>query len=46
MEPVDVEVLQHPDDTIIAKGGAILMASIGGEIAGTVALKFVDHGSL
>lgn len=44
MEPVDVEVLQHPNDTIIAKGGSILMASIGGEIAGTVALKFVDHG--
>lgn len=44
MEPVDVEVLQHPDKTIIEKGGAILMASIDGAIAGTVALKFVEQG--
>ena len=35
IEPIDVEVLQHPDKTIIDKGGAILMASIDGEIAGT-----------
>lgn len=42
MEPVDVEVLQHPDQYIIEKGGAILMATCNGEIAGTVALKFVD----
>ena len=39
MEPIDVEVLQHPDEHIIAKGGAIFMASVGSEIAGTVALK-------
>jgi len=43
MEPVDVEVLQHPDQYIIEKGGAILMATCNGEIAGTVALKFVDN---
>ena len=44
IEPIDVEVLQHPDKTIIDKGGAILMATIDGEIAGTVALKFVEPG--
>jgi GNAT superfamily N-acetyltransferase len=43
MEPVDVEVLQHPDQYIIEKGGAILMGTSNGEIAGTVALKFVDN---
>lgn len=44
IEPIDVEVLQHPDKTIIDKGGAILMATIDGKIAGTVALKFVEPG--
>jgi predicted N-acetyltransferase YhbS len=44
MEPLDVEVLRHPDKMIIAKGGAILMATVDGQIAGTVALKFVDLG--
>jgi GNAT superfamily N-acetyltransferase len=44
IEPIDVEVLQHPDKTILDKGGAILMAAIDGEIAGTVALKFVAPG--
>lgn len=44
IEPIDVEVLQHPEKNIIDKGGAILMASIDGEIAGTVALKFVEPG--
>jgi len=39
MEPVDVEVLQDPEKNIIAKGGAILMATSDGEIVGTVALK-------
>jgi GNAT superfamily N-acetyltransferase len=43
MEPVDVEVLQNPEKYIIEKGGTILMATIDGEIAGTVALKFVDN---
>ncbi len=42
MEPVDAEVLQDPEKNIIAKGGAILMATSNGEIAGTVALKRVD----
>jgi hypothetical protein len=42
MEPVDFQVLQHPDEHIIKKGGFIFMASYGNEIAGTVALKFVS----
>lgn len=40
MEEVDKQVLQHPDEHIIAKGGQILMAFHNNEIAGTVALKF------
>ena len=44
MEPIDFEVLQHPDKHIINKGGTIFMASCDREIAGTVALKFVSPG--
>lgn len=44
MEPVDFDVLQHPDKHIIEKGGKILMASYEKEIAGTVALKYVGPG--
>ncbi|HEX5167528.1 MAG TPA: GNAT family N-acetyltransferase [Cyclobacteriaceae bacterium] len=44
MEPVDMLVLQHPDDYIIKNGGAILMAYWKNEVAGTVALKFADEG--
>lgn len=44
MEPLDFEVLQHPDEHIISKGGTILMAAVGKEIAGTVALKYVAPG--
>jgi GNAT superfamily N-acetyltransferase len=44
MEPLDFEVLQHPDDHIIKKGGTILMALLEKQIAGTVALKFVEPG--
>lgn len=44
MEPIDYEVLQKPEEHIIAKGGQILMATCDGEIAGTVALKFVEPG--
>lgn len=44
MEPIDVAVLQHPEEHIIRKGGTILMISSNGEIAGTVALKFVQSG--
>jgi ribosomal protein S18 acetylase RimI-like enzyme len=44
MEPIDFQVLQHPEEHILAKGGYILMASCDKEIAGTVALKFVSPG--
>jgi GNAT superfamily N-acetyltransferase len=44
MEPIDVQVLQNPDQYIIQKGGAIFMASYNDELAGTVALKFVSPG--
>ena len=42
LEPIDFEVLQRPDEYIISKGGTILVANCNKEIAGTVALKFVD----
>ena len=44
MEPIDFDVLQHPEDHIIKKGGSIIMASHNKEIAGTVALKYVEPG--
>ena len=44
MEPVDFEVLQNPDAHIISKGGEIFMATCNKEMAGTVALKFVEAG--
>jgi GNAT superfamily N-acetyltransferase len=42
MEPVDVQVLEHPEEYIVKPGGYILMAYWKKEIAGTVALKYVD----
>ena len=45
MEPSDIAVLTRPDENIIGKGGAILMAECEGEIAGTVALKRIDSTS-
>lgn len=44
MEPLDEKVLGNPEQHILNKGGAILMASVNKEIAGTVALKFVTLG--
>lgn len=44
MEPVDVQVLEHPEEYIVKPGGYILMAYWNKEIAGTVALKYVDKG--
>jgi ribosomal protein S18 acetylase RimI-like enzyme len=44
MEPVDVDVLVHPDEHILKHKGHILMAQCDGEMAGTVALKFVSDG--
>lgn len=44
MEPIDIEVLQNPDTNIIQRGGEIFMAIYQKEMAGTVALKFVERG--
>lgn len=43
VEPVDTEILGQPGKLIIEKGGEILFAVAGEEIAGTVALKPVDE---
>ncbi len=44
MEPIDYEVLQHPQQYIIDDGGSILMIVSNNEIAGTVALKKYKPG--
>jgi len=44
MEAIDFEVLQHPEDHIISKGGSILMATYENTVAGTVALKYSSPG--
>jgi GNAT superfamily N-acetyltransferase len=44
MEPIDFEVLQHPDQHILKHGGTIFMGSYNKEIAGTAAVKFVEPG--
>lgn len=44
MEHIDTAVLQNPEKYIISKGGAILIASLDKEIAGTVGLKLNDDG--
>lgn len=46
LEPVDREVLEHPDVHITGNGGRILMALWDGEVAGTVALKYTKEGRL
>jgi ribosomal protein S18 acetylase RimI-like enzyme len=43
MEPVDEFVLMHPQQALIEPGGAILMATCDGEVAGTVALRKVEE---
>ena len=44
MEPRDLDVLQRPDENVLRGGGRILMATVEGEIAGAVALKYVSPG--
>ncbi|HMU73122.1 MAG TPA: GNAT family N-acetyltransferase, partial [Ferruginibacter sp.] len=44
MEPVDEWVLTNPEEALLKPGGAILMATCDGEIAGTVALRKVEDG--
>jgi ribosomal protein S18 acetylase RimI-like enzyme len=38
LEPFDLAQLEHPEETILAKGGEIIFAKLGQEILGTVAL--------
>lgn len=38
VEDVDLEVLDHPDENILAKGGHIILAMEGEEVVGTCAL--------
>lgn len=38
LEPFDIEQLEHPEETILAKGGRILFAKMEDEIIGTVGL--------
>src|ERR1041384_7002946 len=43
MEPLDMAVLQNPEENILQPGGAILMASYDGEIAGTAGLRKLNE---
>ncbi len=45
MEPVDEFVLAQPEKAILENGGAILMAAYNNNIAGTAALKKIDHAT-
>jgi len=45
MEPIDFEVLQHPEEHIVKPGGTIFIGTYNREIAGTAAVKFVDAGT-
>ena len=45
MEPVDEFVLTEPEEALLKPGGAILMATYNGEVAGTVALRKVDDNT-
>lgn len=39
MEPIDERVLSHPEEELLASGGAILFALLDGKAVGTCALK-------
>ena len=45
MEPVDEFVLTEPEEALLKPGGAILMATFNGEVAGAVALRKVDDNT-
>ena len=45
LEPFDIDQLEHPEETILAKGGTILFAKIGNEIVGTVGLIPKDEST-
>lgn len=39
VEPIDVTILENPEEQIISKGGEIIFAKVGNDIVGTCALK-------
>jgi ribosomal protein S18 acetylase RimI-like enzyme len=43
LEPFDIDQLENPEETILAKGGAIIFAKLGGKIVGTVGLVPKDE---
>lgn len=43
LEDLDRWVLEHPQEAVLSKGGAILMATYEGVVAGTVALIKVNN---
>ncbi len=43
IEPIDLEVLQHPGQKILEAGGEILLAVVDSQAVGVVALKRVDE---
>jgi ribosomal protein S18 acetylase RimI-like enzyme len=45
MEPLDEFILTKPEEAIISKGGAILMAMAGDYATGTVALRKLDEST-
>jgi GNAT superfamily N-acetyltransferase len=46
LEPADLKALDHPQEYILAPGGAILLAEIAGEVVGTCALlRMPETGS-
>jgi len=42
LEPLDLFVLQKPQEALLKPGGAVLMALYDGNVAGTVALRKID----
>ncbi len=44
-EPIDEYVLTRPEEAVLSHGGAILIAFVSEEPAGSVALKKVDHAT-
>lgn len=44
MEPIDERTLKSPETEIVAKGGSVLMAVMGAETVGAVAIKPMEQG--
>jgi GNAT superfamily N-acetyltransferase len=45
LEAFDIAQLDNPDETILAKGGAIIFARVAGEICGTVGIVPKDEST-